>query len=134
MDFSNINWMAVIAAAASAFLVGGFWYSKVLFWNAWKEDSDLTTELLKTRNDGQVFGFTASFSILMAANLAIFLAGPKIDVAWGAEAGFLAGIWIFSAIAIHSLFELRSWRHIFIKGGYIVVSLTLMGVIISLWR
>jgi hypothetical protein len=70
----------------------------------------------------------------MAANLAAFLADAKTDLAWGTTAGFLAGIWTFSAIAIMSLFELKSWRLIFINGGYSVVSLTLMGAIIGLWR
>jgi hypothetical protein len=66
----------------------------------------------------------------MAANLAMFLADAKTDVTWGATAGFLAGIWTFGAIAIHSLFELRSWRYIFINGGYSIVSLTIMGAIL----
>jgi phosphate-selective porin len=70
----------------------------------------------------------------MAVNLAMFLADAKTDASWGAEAGFLAGIWTFSAIAIHSLFELKSWRYILINGGYSIVSLTLMGAIIGLWR
>ena len=134
MDFSHINWLAAIAAGLSAFMVGGIWYSPVLFGKAWMTDSNLTTEIIKTGNKGKIFGFTAIFSILMAANLAIFLSGPKTDVAWGAEAGFLAGIWTFCAIAIHSLFELKSWRYIFVNGGYSAVSLTLMGAIIGLWR
>jgi phosphate-selective porin len=70
----------------------------------------------------------------MAANLAMFLADAKTDFTWGATAGFLAGIWTFGAIAIHSLFELKNWRYIFINGGYSIVSLTLMGAIIGLWR
>jgi hypothetical protein len=134
MDFSHINWLAVIAAGVSAFLVGGIWYSKALFANAWMTDSKLNIDEIKSSSMGKTFGFTALFSLIMAANLAIFLSGSKTDVAWGAEAGFLAGIWTFCAIAIHSLFELRSWRHIFINGGYSVVSLTLMGAIIGLWR
>jgi hypothetical protein len=134
MDFSHINWLAVIAAGVSAFLVGGIWYSKALFANAWMTDSKLNIDEIKSSSMGKTFGFTALFSLIMAANLAIFLSGPKTDVTWGAEAGFLAGIWTFCAIAIHSLFELRSWRHIFINGGYSVVSLTLMGAIIGLWR
>lgn len=134
MDFSHINWLAVIAAGVSAFLVGGIWYSKVLFADAWMTDSKLNIDEIKSSSMGKTFGFTALFSLIMAANLAIFLSGTKTDVAWGAEAGFLAGIWTFCAIAIHSLFELRSWRHIFINGGYSVVSLTLMGAIIGLWR
>ena len=134
MNFSLINWPAVLVAGLSAFAVGGIWYSRPLFGNAWMADSNLTEEQIKQGNKGKIFGFTAVFSLLMAVNLAMFLADTKTDVAWGAEAGFLAGIWTFCAIAIHSLFELKGWRHIFINGGYSVVSLTLMGAIIGLWR
>ena len=134
MNFSLINWPAVLVAGLSAFAVGGIWYSRPLFGNAWMADSNLTEEQIKQGNKGKIFGFTAIFSLLMAVNLAMFLADAKTDVAWGAEAGFLAGIWTFCAIAIHSLFELKGWRYIFINGGYSVVSLTLMGAIIGLWR
>lgn len=134
MNFALINWLAVIAAALSAFLVGGIWYSPALFANAWMVDSNLDPEVLKASNKGRAFGMTAVFSLIMAVNLAMFLADAKTDVSWGATAGFLAGVWTFSAIAIHSLFELKSWRLIFINGGYSVVSLTLMGLIIGWWR
>lgn len=70
----------------------------------------------------------------MAVNLGMFLADAKTNVSWGATAGFLAGIWTFSAIAIQGLFELKSWRLIFINGGYSLISLTLMGTIIGWWR
>jgi hypothetical protein len=72
----------------------------------------------------------------MSVNLAMFLSTPaaKADIAWGATAGFLAGIWTFCAIAIHSLFELKPWRLIFINGFYSVVALILMGAIIGAWR
>ncbi|MDB5063209.1 MAG: hypothetical protein JWP67_3052 [Mucilaginibacter sp.] len=134
MDFSLINWPAVLVAGLSAFMVGGIWYSPLLFGNAWLTDSKLTNEDVKQGNKAKIFGFTAIFALIMAANLGIFLADHKTDVTWGATAGFLAGIWTFGAIATHSLFELKGWRYIFINGGYSVVSLTLMGAIIGLWR
>jgi hypothetical protein len=134
MNPSHLNWLAVIIAGLSAFMVGGLWYSSALFGKAWMADNQLSPEQLKTGNKGKIFGFTALFSFVMAANLAYFLAGPTTDIAWGAEAGFLAGIWTFCAIAIHSLFELKSWRLILINGGYSLVSLTLMGTIIGWWR
>jgi len=134
MDMSLVNWPAVIVAALSGFAVGGLWYAPPLFGNAWMADSKLTAEEIKKGNKAKIFGFTALFSLIMAANLAMFLADAKTDVTWGATAGFLAGIWTFGAIAIHSLFELRSWRYIFINGGYSIASLTLMGAIIGLWR
>jgi len=134
MDFSLINWLAVVVAGLSAFAVGGIWYAPAVFGNAWMADSNLTPEQVQKGSKARIFGFTAIFSLIMAANLGIFLADAKTDIAWGATAGFLAGIWTFSAILIHSLFELKSWRYIFINGGYSLISLTLMGAIIGLWR
>lgn len=134
MDPSLINWPAVLVAALSSFMVGGIWYNPKVFGNTWMKESKLKEEELKAANSGKIFGFTALFSLIMAANLAAFLAEPTTDVSWGATAGFLAGIWGFSAIAVHSLFELRSWRHIFINGLYSIVSLTIMGAILGAWR
>lgn len=134
MNITSLNWFAIVLAALTSFMVGGIWYSKLLFANGWMFDSKLTIEDIRNSNKSRAFGFTALFSLLMAFNLAMFLSGPNTGVAWGAEAGFLAGIWTFCAIAIHSLFELKTWRYIFINGGYSVVSLTLMGAILGLWR
>lgn len=134
MDFSHINWFATIVAALSSFMVGGLWYSKVLFQTAWMADNNFTQEQMKGGNMAKIFGFTTMFSIIMAVNLAIFLSPSTTTVSWGAEAGCLAGVWTFSSIAIMSLFELKSWRLIFINGGYSLVSLVVMGAIIGAWR
>jgi len=141
---NTINWLAVLVAGISAFAIGGIWYSPGLFGKAWMSENNLNEEEIKKSNKGKIFGFTFVFSVLMAVNLAMFLAdspancpvdcGQKTDITWGITAGFLAGIWTFCAIAIHSLFELKSWRLIFINGGYSLVSLMLMGAIIGAWR
>ncbi|GAB3926976.1 DUF1761 domain-containing protein [Mucilaginibacter myungsuensis] len=134
MNPELINWPAVVVAALSAFMLGGVWYARGVFGNAWMAANNLTDEEIAKGNKGKIFGLTGVFSLLMSANLAIFLATPATTVAWGAQAGFLAGIWTFSAIAIHSLFELKSWKLIFINGGYSVVSLIIMGTILGAWR
>ena len=145
MDMQSINWLAVLVAGISSFVVGGIWYSPGLFGKAWMKDNNFTEEKIKNGgNKGKIFGFTLVFSLLMAANLGMFLAdGPAdcptncaqhIDVSFGALAGFLAGVWTFCAIAIHSLFELKPWRLILINGFYSLVALTLMGAIIGAWR
>ena len=141
----SINWWAVLVAGISSFVVGGIWYSPGLFGKAWMKDNNFTEEQIKQGgNKGKIFGWTFIFSLLMAANLGMFLADAptdcptncvaKTDISWGATAGFLAGIWTFCAIAIHSLFEQKPWRLILINGFYSIVSLVLMGAIIGLWR
>ncbi|GAA3980781.1 DUF1761 domain-containing protein [Mucilaginibacter dorajii] len=134
MNPNLINWAAVVVAALSAFLVGGIWYSPVMFQKSWMTASNLSQDELKTGNKAKIFGMTAVFSLVMAANLAAFLATPTTNLSWGATAGSLAGIWTFASIAIVGLFELKSWRWIFINGGYSLVSLTIMGAILGAWR
>ena len=76
MNPSLINWLAVVAAAASSFALGGIWYSPLVFANAWMKDSRLTHEEVKASNMARTFGCTALFSLIMSANLAAFLATP----------------------------------------------------------
>lgn len=134
MNFSTINWLAVVAAALSSFVIGGLWFSPLLFCNVWMRVAGLTEEQVKTGNKGKIFGVTALLSLIMAINLAMFLNDSKTTASWGATAGFLAGIWTFCAIAMIGLFELKSWTYIFINGLYSMLSLTVMGLIIGAWR
>ena len=44
MDISTINWLAVVAAALVAFLLGGLWYSPILFYKASMTENHFTEE------------------------------------------------------------------------------------------
>lgn len=144
MDFNTINWLAILVAGISAFVLGGVWYSPLLFGNAWMRENKLTTEDLKKGNAAKIYGWAFILSLIMAANLGMFLAdtpaectgncAQNTNMSWGAIAGFLAGIWAFCGLAIVALFEQRSGRYILINGGYLLLALTLMGAIIGLWR
>ena len=131
---SHVNWLAVLVAGISAFVLGGVWYSPALFGTAWMKENRITTEDVRKGNRAKIFGWSFILALIMSVNLAMFLNDPKTSFTWGMTAGFLAGIWVFCGIAITSLFEQRSARYIFINGGYQLVALTLMGAIIGAWR
>lgn len=137
MDVHSINWLAILLAGISAFALGGVWYSPALFGNLWMAENNLSMETIKKGNMVKIYGIAFILSLIMAANLGMFLAdspGQKTDTTWGTIAGLLAGIWVFCAVAMHGLFEHRSWKLICINGGYSLVGLALMGAIIGLWR
>lgn len=135
MDISTINWLAVLAAALIAFLLGGLWYSPFLFYKAWMAENHFTEEDLKRGNPAKIYGFSFLWSLVMAANLAMYLNDPTTNAAWGATAGFLAGFgWAAMMIFVVGLFERKSTRYLLINAGYATVSLTLMGLIIGVWR
>jgi Protein of unknown function (DUF1761) len=131
----HLNWLAVVAAAVSTFLIGGLWYSPVLFGRAWMTANHFTQEDLNRSNVAKIFGLSFVFALLMSANLAAFLADPKTNATWGATAGFLAGFgWVTLGLGTIALFERRSWKYILVNGGYMTVAFTIMGLILGAWR
>ena len=130
-----INYFAVLAAAVSTFILGGLWYSALLFGKAWMRANNFSDADVQTFSKARMFGWSIVFSIVMALNLAMFLAAPDTNASWGATAGALAGLgWVAMSIAIIGLFENKSWSYIAINGGYVTVAFTIMGLIIGAWR
>ncbi len=130
----GINYLAVVAAAVSTFLIGGVWYSPLLFHRAWAATNKFTDADLKG-GEARIFGFAFLLALVMAANLAAFLGGPDTTVAWGATAGALTGVgWVMPAIATLALFERRSFTYVAINGGYFIVAFIVMGAILGAWR
>jgi hypothetical protein len=134
MQTEAVNWLAVIAAALSAFILGGIWYSPVLFGNAWMKENRFTLETVKAGNKTKIFGWSLLLTLIMAVNLAMFLNTPDMTFLQGLTYGLLAGVWVFCGIAIVALFELKGWLYILVNGGYCLVSLGLMGAILGAWR
>ncbi len=133
MDISAINWLAVIVATVSTFLIGSLWYGP-LFGKAWVAEHGFTEEELKSANMGKIFGISFVLEFIMALNLAMFLADSS-DIVWGIAAGFLAGFgWIALAMGVNALFSRYSLRLWFIDSFYFVVTFMIMGAILTAWK
>lgn len=131
----NVNIWAVLAAAVANFVIGGLWYSPALFYEPWMRANGFTEEDVKKGSPAMIFGVSFVFCLIMAANLAAFLAGPQTTLAWAVTAGILAGLgWAALGLGVIALFERRPWSYILINGGYLTVSFGVMGLILGLWR
>jgi hypothetical protein len=134
MDISKLNYLAVFVAALSAFVVGGVWYSPMLFAGVWMRETGLSEDRLGKRPMALVFGGSFVLSLIIAFNLAAFLAGPP-DLVWGMIAGALAGIgWVATAMGITYLFEARSMKLFLVNAGYHAVTFVIMGAILGVWK
>ncbi len=137
MDFQqsleSINYLAVIVAALSAFIIGGLWYS-VLFAKPWMVENGFDEEQLKKGNMGLIFGGSFILSLIVSFVLVLFL-GPERDALFGAMAGLLAGLfWVATAMGITYLFERKSLKLFLINAGYHVITFTVMGFILGIWK
>lgn len=129
----EINWLAVIAAAVSSFVLGGVWYS-ALFAKAWQTAAGVTDDQIKNGNMGLIFGGSFVLSLIAAATFAMFL-GTEIDAVTGAFYGFIAGLcWVGASFGINYLFERKPLSLFLINGGYHTLQFTLIGLILGAWH
>jgi hypothetical protein len=133
-SFQNLNWLAIIVAAISAFVLGYFWYSNMLFGKRWMKENGFTAESAKNVNMVKIFGLSFLLIVVASFNLGIFI-GKDAGAASGAIVGFHAGLgWVFTMMGVIYLFERRSFALFLINSIYCVVSLTVMGLIIGVWQ
>lgn len=135
MDGEIFNVGAVVAAAAVNFVIGGAWYSPALFGKAWMRANGFSEADLKKGSPALIFGLSFLFCLLMAANLAAFLADPSTTFGFAVAAGVAAGLgWAALGMAVIALFERRPWSYILVNGGYLTVSFAAMGAVLGAWR
>jgi len=159
----EINFSALIVAALATLPIGFIWYNPKVFGTIWMKETGMTEEKAKGANMAKVFGLTILFAFFMAFILqmlvihqfgAMGLTGGDITVAkpsyeafmadygdayrtfkHGMLHGFMTGLFFaLPMIGINSQFERKSWKYIFVTGGYWVVCLTIMGGIICAWK
>lgn len=129
----EVNWLAVFAAAISAFLLGGLWYSPALFGRAWQRSAGLTDEQLKGGNAAKIYGGAFVLSLVAAATFAMFLG--KLPAGIATAYGFCAGLaWVAASFGINYLFERRPLSLWLVNGGYHTLQFTLYGLILGLWH
>lgn len=127
---TGINWLSVILAAVSAFVIGGLWYGP-LFGKAWVAASGLSEQELASRSMPLVFGVSLLLMLAAAVNLEMFV-GAGATVLFGAMAGLFAGLgWVATFLGVIYLFEKRAPALWLVNGGYAVVALTVMGAILG---
>ena len=142
MEEPVFNWLAQGAAAVSALVVGFVWYHEKVFGTAWMGSIGKTKENLGKGNMPLIFGLTLLFAFMISTVLFGLLnsseehrAAEFLTFKHGALHGALLGV--FAALPIigtNALFEQRGWKYIAINTGYWIVTLAIMGGIISAWR
>lgn len=134
MDLSALNPYAILVAALSNFLVGGLWYSPLLFAKRWMREIGLTEEDLRKSNMARIFGLTFVFSLILSLTLAVLRQAVGDVLGSGIGLALWLGLGLVTmSVSVTALFERRSLVYVLIHTGNIVVSYTVMSTIIALW-
>ena len=137
MDFSSINWLAVVVCVFASMVSGTLWYNPKTFFPVWwkgigKSESDMGN----TEGGAMLWGLTVLSSLVQAVFVALFLnvmGGNTLGA--GLQAGFM--IWLgFVAPTnlVNKLFAghgLKIWA---IEAGNHLVNMLLFGATLGVWQ
>jgi len=127
----EVNLLAVLACGVSSLVLGGIWYSPMLFAGPWQRAAGLSDEQAKSGNMALIFGGAFVLSLVAAYVFAMFL-GNQMSLGAATAAGFSAGLcWIAASYGISYLFERRPLTLWLINGGYHTIQFTLFGLILG---
>ena len=132
----DVNWLAVVLAAACGFVVGGIWYGPIMG-KKWMGAVGLSEEQIKQGNMGLIYGGAFAFSLIASWALAHTFASyasygadlsvaAKVMTAFGVALGF-----ILPAIGTNYLFSQKGKTLFFIDAGYWLLFYTAMGLVLA---
>jgi hypothetical protein len=138
MDFSSINYLAVVVSGIAAWGLGTLWYSGILFGKAWQKELGFTDEFIREGNMPLIFGSSLVLMMVMALGMAMLISGHgENDIDWmsGLFHGLYVGIFFVGAsMAINLLYQRKSFRLWAIDAIYQILFLAVMGAIIGAWQ
>ena len=135
----RIKYPAVIVATLVHFILGGLWYSPLLFGNKFLQIVNWSPEkLAEVENQSHVKELALAFvtSVVLVYILAHFVQYTKAKTAW---AGMETAFWLWLGFIVTTqlatvLFEQRPLGLYLINISYQLVGCTLAGVILAVWR
>lgn len=141
MEMHHLNWLAILAAAVSAMILGFLWYSPALFAKPWAREmgydlNDKAKMEEMRKGAGRAYGGSFVASLISAFTLALILHGMRAEsLHFGLMASFHIWLGFVATVQFTSaLFAKQSMKLFGINTGYQLVSYLVMGAILTLWR
>lgn len=141
--YPTINYLAVLVAGIVIFVLGGLWYSPVLFAKRWIALQGRTEEQMRAQAAAAnmpvmyLSAFICGFvtALVMAMILAHIAVSMTLNAGHGALIGFMC--WLgFAATSSYAtaLFSGKPKQLWLIDSAYNLVSFVLAGMILAVWR
>jgi hypothetical protein len=128
-----LNWITVLVATLVGFVLGGLWFSPLLFANKWMAALGKTKEQLGKPGPALALSFLVTF--VTATTLGVLLRIMPMTTTPGAfRLGLTIGI-VFYALATAADYAYTGWPRTiwWIQASYHVLMIAVMAVILSLW-
>ncbi len=138
MPSADVNYLAVLVAAAATFALGALWYSPAVLGKQWMHAHGYTPEKVKEMQKTAGRAYVVSFACyIVLASVLSLLAGytGATTMVQGLWLGFLVWIGFAATLGLTAhMFSDKRLATYLIDAGYQLAFLLLMGVILAVWR
>jgi hypothetical protein len=134
MQHVPINWWALLVAVVVRMVLGGIWYSPLLFFNRWKaltgrSDADMNSRMPMLLAVDLVSSLVMAFVLAYAVRYA----GAATPAAGAAVGGFSWLGFVATVTLGITLYERKPFALFVITNGWQLISLMVMGGILAAW-
>ncbi len=134
--FHHINWLAILVAGISYFILGALWYT-VLFGKKWRSYNSALINKQDAKK-GATGIMIISFILMLVCSFGLSLIVTRLNISgWqvGLKLGILTGVFFgATAISISYVYEKKPFGLHFINGLYTVVGNIIAAIIIACWK
>lgn len=137
----EVNFLAVLLAAVSSFVVGAIWYSEGVFGAQWRELIKMDRKTMQKGPGGRAWALTVIAALLEAfvlAHITYMATRFYTDRSW-MNVALTTAFWMWlgfqlSLVLTHDSFEQRRLKLTMMTAVHQLVSLMVMGVIIGILK
>ncbi len=131
MELANINWIAALVAAVSAFVLGGIWYGPI-FGKKWQGFMGLSDDDIQSKGHPAVIMGSAFVLTLVQATVLSALIPAGGGIAVGVSTALVIGVaFVATAFGVNYLFSRHPVALFGIDAGFNVAQFAIMGAILG---
>jgi hypothetical protein len=129
-----INFWAILLITVIYFILGAFWYSKILLGNIWAKANDFNVDELEMKPLNFIGAFIAAFLSTLFLAILLELIGTY-DIVTGMLTGLIVGVGFVFVIGFYDVIyedkNIVAWA---VDAGYHLVALLIAGIILGIWQ
>ena len=131
-----MNYFAVLVAAIVNMVMGGLWYSPLLFAKPWMALNNMTPESMKSVNPVPLYAQSFAATLVSYFILAMAINSLNITTAMdGLKTGFCVWLGFITTVQFTAnVFSPKKIQAYLIDTGYQLIATLIAGVILAVWR
>lgn len=136
LDFTGVNYWAVLVVWIIYMAVGAYWYSTAGFAKQWTKYTNIDILKIPQQQANRIIGFVAVSALVQALTLAVILSSLGVEtLVQGITVGLVLWLGLVTATTVGvTLYSRRSWGFIWLNSSYFLLVMLIGSTLFSIWK